>query len=230
MVKVLCCIETPLALRLMDNNAEYSCSAFFIYFTTYKVATFHKIWTWFRFCFVSLKFVTIWFYTYRSGLRLWHRENLIGVLATITREDSFAVPGEPMWSGQNVFETDYGDVIMCAGASKITSVSVVCSRACSGADQIKHWAAHRWPLRRNPPLPGEFPSQRASNAEMFQLDDGIMNTQPTKLGTKSNALVSIVPVGCLSHLQVQLKYSGHLISCTIYIGLRNMPQVYLTNT
>ena len=35
-------------------------------------------------------------------------------------------------------------------------------------------ASRHWPFRGNPPVTDEFPSQRASDAEMFQLDDVIM--------------------------------------------------------
>ena len=49
----------------------------------------------------------------------------------------------------------YSDVIMCAMASQITGASIVCSNACSGADQRKHQSSAslafvrgipRWPV------------------------------------------------------------------------------------
>ena len=49
----------------------------------------------------------------------------------------------------------YGDVIMSAMASQITSISMVCSTVCSGADQRKHQSSaslafvkgiHWWPV------------------------------------------------------------------------------------
>ena len=55
------------------------------------------------------------------------------------------------WLSQNAFLCvkrilkHYGDVIMSAMASQITSVSIVCSPACSGADQRKH---HKGPVKR----------------------------------------------------------------------------------
>ena len=61
----------------------------------------------------------------------------------------------------------YNDVIMSAMASQITSVSIVCSTVCSGADQRKQQSSaslafvrgiYRWPLRG-------FLSQMANNAE-----------------------------------------------------------------
>ena len=60
----------------------------------------------------------------------------------------------------------YSDVIMSTTASQITDVSIVYSYVCSGADQRKH----QWPCvtdlcQGNSPVTGEFPAQRASNAE-----------------------------------------------------------------
>ena len=40
----------------------------------------------------------------------------------------------------------YNDVIMSAMASQITSVLIICSTVCSGADQRKHQALRHWPL------------------------------------------------------------------------------------
>ena len=51
-------------------------------------------------------------------------------------------------------------------ASQITTVSIVCSTVCSGTDK-KIKASRHWPLWGNPPATGGFPSQRASEAEMF---------------------------------------------------------------
>ena len=51
----------------------------------------------------------------------------------------------------------YSDVIMCTMASQITSVSIVHSTVCPGTDQRKH--------QRSASLTGEFPAQKASNAE-----------------------------------------------------------------
>ena len=55
----------------------------------------------------------------------------------------------------------YSDITTSALASQITGVSMVCSTVCSDADQRKHRTSEpcHWPLW------GEFPSQRASNAE-----------------------------------------------------------------
>ena len=66
----------------------------------------------------------------------------------------------------------YRDVIISAMASQTTSVSIVYSIVCWGVDQRKHQSSaplafvrgiHRWPV--NSPVTGEFPAQRASDAE-----------------------------------------------------------------
>ena len=58
----------------------------------------------------------------------------------------------------------YNDVIMSAMASQITSLTIVYSTVYSGAGQRKH---HRVTglCAGNSPVTGEFPAQRASNAE-----------------------------------------------------------------
>ena len=73
--------------------------------------------------------------------------------------------------------TRYSDVMMGAMASQITSVSIVYSTACSGADQRKHQSSaslafvrgiNRWPM--NPPHKGPV------TQKMFPFDDVIMAT------------------------------------------------------
>ena len=60
----------------------------------------------------------------------------------------------------------YNDVIVSAVASQITGFWVVCSTVCSGADQRKHRSSASLTLcEGNSPVTGEFPSQRASDAE-----------------------------------------------------------------
>ena len=55
---------------------------------------------------------------------------------------------------------------MTAMASQTTGVSMVCSTACSGTDQRKHQSSASLAfVMGNSPATGEFPSQRASNAE-----------------------------------------------------------------
>ena len=60
--------------------------------------------------------------------------------------------------------THYNDVIMSVIASQITGVSIVYSAVCSGADK-----KHRNSASLAFVVTGEFPAQRASNAEMFLL-------------------------------------------------------------
>ena len=60
----------------------------------------------------------------------------------------------------------YNDVIMNAMASQITSVSGVCSTVCSGRTSEKTSKLRTTGLcDGNSPVTGEFPAQKASNAE-----------------------------------------------------------------
>ena len=60
----------------------------------------------------------------------------------------------------------YSDVTMGAMVSQITSVSIVYSIVCSGTDQRKHQSLRVTGLcGGNSPGTGEFPAQKASNAE-----------------------------------------------------------------
>ena len=69
----------------------------------------------------------------------------------------------------------YNDVIMSAMASRITSVSIVCSRVGSGGDSKKHKSSaslafvrgiHRWPVKS--------PHKRPVTRKMFPFDNVIM--------------------------------------------------------
>ena len=62
---------------------------------------------------------------------------------------------------------------MSAMVPQITGVLIVYSTVCSGTDQIKQLRATGL-CEGNSPVTGEFPAQRASNAEMFPFDDVIM--------------------------------------------------------
>ena len=59
----------------------------------------------------------------------------------------------------------YADVIMIEMASQITSLTVVYSIVNSGADQSKHQSSASLAFVREFTGTGEFPAQRASNAE-----------------------------------------------------------------
>ena len=54
----------------------------------------------------------------------------------------------------------YNDIKMRAVASQISSVSIVCSTVGSGAEKRKHQSS---------PVTGEFPAQKASNAENISI-------------------------------------------------------------
>ena len=69
----------------------------------------------------------------------------------------------------------YNDVIKGAMASQITSLTIVCSNVCSGADQRKYqssaslafvWGIHQWPVN--------FPNKWPVTRKMFPFDDVIM--------------------------------------------------------
>ena len=59
----------------------------------------------------------------------------------------------------------YSDVTMSGMASQIADVSIICSKVCSSADQKKHQSSRPLASEWNSQLTGEFPAQRASNAE-----------------------------------------------------------------
>ena len=60
----------------------------------------------------------------------------------------------------------YNDVIMCAMASQISGVSIVYSTVRSGADQRKNQSSASLALcAENSPVTGDFPAQRANDAE-----------------------------------------------------------------
>ena len=65
----------------------------------------------------------------------------------------------------------YSGVIMAAVASPITSLTIVYWTVYSGADKKKPSKLRITGLCA---VTGEFPAQRASNAEMFPFDDVIM--------------------------------------------------------
>ena len=66
----------------------------------------------------------------------------------------------------------HGDVIISAMASQITSFTIVYSTVYPGADQRKHQSSASVAFVR--PETGEFPAQRASNADFFPFHDVIM--------------------------------------------------------
>ena len=77
-------------------------------------------------------------------------------------------PGEFMGSIQVTHAFHYSDVMNSTMAPQITSVSIICSAVCSGADQRKHQSVIGL-CDGNSPVTGEFPAQSASNAENFAI-------------------------------------------------------------
>ena len=63
----------------------------------------------------------------------------------------------------------YNDVIISAVASQITSVSIVCSTVGSGAEENIKAPRHCPFFAGNSPVTGEFPAQKASNAESVSI-------------------------------------------------------------
>ena len=68
------------------------------------------------------------------------------------------------------FRNDYSDVIMKTIVSQITSVSIVCSTVCSGAENLRGSKKTSKPrgtglCKGNRSVTGGLPAQRASNAE-----------------------------------------------------------------
>ena len=61
--------------------------------------------------------------------------------------------------------TNFNKVLMSTIASQITSLAIVYSTVYSGTDERKHQSSASLACVGNSPLTGEFPAQRASNAE-----------------------------------------------------------------
>ena len=86
----------------------------------------------------------------------------------LTKEENIKAPHHVAWpsffSGSDL--SHYNDVIMGAMASQITSITIVSSTVYSGADQRKKSNLRVTGLCvGNSQVTGEFPAQRASNAE-----------------------------------------------------------------
>ena len=84
-----------------------------------------------------------------------------------------------IWRARQMLRNHYGDVIMSAMASQITSLTIVYSTAYSDADQRKHQSSaslsfvrviHRSPVNS----PHKWPVTR----KMFPFDDVIMDVHP----------------------------------------------------
>ena len=89
----------------------------------------------------------------------------------------------------------YGNVIMSAMASQITSLTIACATVYSGADQRKHqssaslafvWGIHRWPVNS----PHKGPVTR----KMFPFDDVIMRKFRYIVAYKARVLCKNLPL------------------------------------
>ena len=94
-------------------------------------------------------------------LDLYNVENALYIAICCVAVLSVGHPGKTL--------THYNDVILSAMESQITSLTIVHSSFYSGANQRKHQSSASLAF-----VTGEFPAQRASNAEMFPFDDVIM--------------------------------------------------------
>ena len=63
----------------------------------------------------------------------------------------------------------FSDVIMSAMVFQITGVSIVCSAVCSGAHKKHQSSASAGLCEGNLPMTGEFPTQKASKAEIVSM-------------------------------------------------------------
>ena len=82
----------------------------------------------------------------------------------------------------------YSHVIRSKMASQITGISVVYSTVSSGVDQRKHQSSVSLACVRNSPMTGEFPTQRASDAQNVSISwrhhDTILTHQGIQYFTK----------------------------------------------
>ena len=99
----------------------------------------------------------------------------------------------------------YSDVIMNNMASQVTSVSIVCSNVCSGADRRKHQSPaslafvrgiHRWPV--------DSPLKRLVTRKMFPFNDVIMFSSPLSLLWKPKNTQNIWPTSCILTIDLHI--------------------------
>ena len=100
--------------------------------------------------------------------------NLICFFSQIPYPIHISIHRDLYWSHMSIW-IHYNDVIMIVIASQITSVSIVWSTVCSGADQRKHQSSatlafvrgiHRWPV--------DSPHKRPVTQKMFPFHDVII--------------------------------------------------------
>ena len=76
-------------------------------------------------------------------------------------------------------EHQYSDVIMSVMAFQITSLTIVYLTVCQAQIKENIRAPRHWPLWGEFIGTGDFPTQRASNAENVSIDDIIICTNPS---------------------------------------------------
>ena len=121
-----------------------------------------------------------------------------------------------------ICDTHYGDVIMDAIASQITSLTIVYSTVYQTQIKENIKAARHWPLCGNSPGTGEFPAQMASNAENVSIwwrhhgfdffpSDGIWvsamrsTCQPTVASRVSMASTTLILIITLTSMMVNIE-------------------------
>ena len=107
-------------------------------------------------------------------------------------------------------ELYYSDVIMGAMASQITSLTIVYSTVCSGADQRKTSKLRVTGLcEGNSSVTGEFPHKGPVTRKMFSFDDVIMEStleQTTSIVTLGNITVVIVQRAHIWWMDFRVRY------------------------
>ena len=137
-------------------------------------------------------FLVFYFYLFHFFFNLTVFTVLYGALQISKRYDHFDTLSRGIETSRDlaIRSKHYSDVIMGATASQITSVSVVYSTVCSGADERKYQSSaslafvrgiHRWSVNS----PHKGPVTR----KMFPFDDVIMTHKNNKLWT-----MDIIPV------------------------------------
>ena len=133
-------------------------------------------------------------HTFNGGLAEPHLKSGYGWLITSHGNviGNYWVMPEPILPDLSKIILDhYCDVIMGVMASQITSLTIVYSTICSGADQRKHqssaslvfvWGIHRWPVNS----PHKSPVTR----KMFPFDDVAMSPQISMQQVHENAVAS----------------------------------------
>ena len=123
----------------------------------------------------------------------------------------------------------YIDVMMTTVASQITSLTVVYSIVYSGAGQRKHQSPASLAFVRGIHRAGEFPAQRASNAEnvsiwwrhhasWYQFGQRCTRKPPDREHIVAASLQTVIITNSLLVYHVQLTICHHWFGCTFDAG------------